>query len=194
MKKQGFYIKIYSAFIVSLVLMLTGCKQMSEKTTDTSVGLNGGFEISKNGLPVNWLIYTPKTVPTGDFEILLDKENYKEGNQSLKFIVRECASSGGWGSPGFTNEFFEVGKFEGKSSYKLGFWIKNDGARFRVSGGGVSPFEGEMNILIENDEQIDDWKFLEYEIDVPEDRHLRMELNILEPGTFWIDAIKIEKK
>ena len=140
MRNQGIYLNSYFAFIFALVLMLVGCKQMSEKITDTSVGLNGGFEISKNGLPVNWLIYSPKTVPTGDFEILLDKENYKEGNQSLKFIVRECDSKGGRSSPGFTNEFFEVGKFEGKSSYNLGFWIKNDGARFRVSGGGVSPF------------------------------------------------------
>ena len=46
---------------------------------------------------------------------------------------------------------------------------------------------------MEKNQDIEDWKFYEYEIDVPEERWLKMELNILQPGTFWIDDIKIEK-
>ena len=36
------------AILLSLFLMVSACQQMSEQETDTSVGLNGGFEISKN--------------------------------------------------------------------------------------------------------------------------------------------------
>ncbi len=109
------------------LLALTSCMKMSEKETDESAGLNGGFEVAKNGLPVNWLMYTPNTVPDGEFEIIIDKKVFKEGKQSLRFDVINCSSTGGLHSPGFTNEFSEIGKFEGEGTYKLGFWIKNEG-------------------------------------------------------------------
>ena len=194
MKKHWIFIKSNCSLILGvLLLLLSGCNKMSEKETDTLAGLNGGFEVTKNGLPVNWLIYAPTTVPDAEFEIELDKEIFKEGSQSLKFDVKKCSSVGGWKSPGFTNEFSGNGKFEGEGIYKLSFWLKNNGAKYQVNAGGVSPLEGEMKTLVEGDEQIDDWKFFEYEIKVQQDRHLRMELNILHPGIFWIDDIHIEK-
>jgi len=193
MNKQWIKFKSVNALILGLFLILTACQQMSEKETDKSAGLNGGFEISKNDLPVNWLMYGPKTVPNADFEIGLDKNTFKEGKQSLRFDVKNCSSTGGWGSPGFTNEFFETGKFEGEGIYKLSFWIKNNGTKFRVNAGGVSPFEGNMKVLMESDEQIDDWRYLEYKINIPIDRHLRMELNVLKSGTLWIDDVQIVK-
>ena len=127
---------------------------MSEKETDISAGLNGGFEVSRNGLPVNWLMYTSNTVPDSDFKVVLDRDIYKEGEQSLKYEVNRCASTGGWHSPGFTNEFFEAGKYEGEGRYKLSLWIRNSGSKFRISAGGIAPYKGEMKTLIENDEQI----------------------------------------
>ena len=179
--------------IILILFAMTGCMQLSEKETDKSAGINGGFEVTKNNLPVNWLMYTPNTVPDSDFKIAFDKNIFKEGSQSLRFDVKSCSSTGGRLSPGFTNEFFDSGKFEGKGTYIVGFWVKNNGTKFRVAAGGVSPHKGDMKVLIESDEEIEDWKYLEYEINVPEERHLRMELNILKPGTFWIDAIQIIK-
>jgi hypothetical protein len=166
---------------------------MSEHEADQSAALNGGFEVSKNNLPVNWWMYTSKTVPDADFEIVLDKNIYKEGKQSLKFDVKKCTSMGGWRSPGFTNDFLEVGRFRGEGRFKLSFWVKNEGSTFKISAGGVSTKEGDETTLIEEKKQISDWKRLEYQIDVPKDRWLRLELNILQPGAFWIDDIKIEK-
>ena len=179
--------------ILCLVTLMGGCNQMSEKVVDKKAGLNGSFEVSKDGLPVNWLMYTPNTIPDADFKILLDKEIFKEGKQSLKFDVKRCSSLGGLRSPGFTNEFFEVGKYRGEGRYKLNLWVKNAGTEFVITAGGVSAMKGNMMTLIKENEQIDDWKLLEYEIDVPKDRWLRMELNILQPGTFWIDDIRIER-
>ena len=191
MKKFWIILKTYS--IIVLFVMLTGCNQMSETVTKPSAGVNGGFENTKNGLPVNWLMYTPKTVPDADFVIELDKEVFKEGKQSLKFNIKKCSSTGGWKSPGFTNEFIEIGKYEGEGIYKLSFWIKNNGTRFRVSAGGVAPLVGNMKVLIDSDNQIEEWKYLEYIINVPQDRHLRVELNLLKPGIFWIDDVQIDK-
>ncbi len=166
---------------------------MSEQIQNKSAGLNGGFEVSKNGLPVNWLLYTSKTVPNADFEIILDKKDFKEGKQSLKFDVKKCEEFGGWRSPGFTNEFTESGPYEGPGIYELSFWIKNLGATFNISAGGVGPKEGEIKTLLVSDQPIEDWKHFKYEITVQKDWHLRMQLNILGPGTFWIDEVKIKK-
>ena len=173
--------------------LLVSCNQMSEHRRDNSAGLNGGFEISENGIPVNWLMYTSKTVPNADFKIILDNKDFKEGKQSLRFDVKECEEVGGWRSPGFTNEFFEVGRYYGQARYKLSFWIKNNGSKFKITAGGVASKGGDMITLIESDEDIIAWKKIEYEIEIPEERWLRMELNIIRPGTFWIDEIKIEK-
>ena len=193
MKKHWIIIKSNYSLVFGLALILSGCNQMSEKETDTSAGLNGGFEVSKSGLPVNWLMYTPNTVPNSDFKIELDKDIFKEGKQSLRFDVKKCSSTGGWHSPGFTTDFSDIGKFGEEGIYKLSFWIKNDGTKFRISAGWVSALEGDMKTLIKNNEQIDEWRLLEFEIDVLNDRWLRMELNILQPGTFWIDDIRIER-
>lgn len=193
MKQNWITIKSNYSLLLGLVLILSGCNQVSEKETDITAGLNGGFEISKNGLPVNWLMYTNKTVPKADFTIELDQGVFMEGKQSLKFDVKKCSSTGGWYSPGFTNEFSESGPFEGDGFYKLSFWIKNHGTTFNISAGGVASMVGDMKILIESDQQIEEWKYLEYEISVPKDWHLRMQLNILQPGIFWIDDVKVKK-
>ena len=173
--------------LLCLVIILFGCRTMSEKETDKSAGVNGGFEISKNKLPVNWLMYTPNTVPDSDFTIELDNSSFKEGKQSLKFDVKICSNIGGWNSPGFTNQFSETGGFKGEHTYKVSFWIKNKGAKYRLNAGGVSPFKGEMKVLLEENEDLDEWKMYEYKVKVPQDMELRFQLNILEPGTFWID-------
>ena len=71
--------------------------------------------------------------------------------------------------------------------------MKNNGTKYSISAGGVEEQRGDMKTLLKGSEQIIDWTLFEYEIDIPKDRWLRMELNILHPGTFWIDDIKIEK-
>jgi len=181
-------IKLLCLFFTALLL---GCTKFSEEVKDPSAGFNGGFEVSKHGLPVNWLMYTPNTVPNSKFEIILDKEDFKEGKQSLRFEVEECASTGGWGSPGFTNQFDAI---EG-TTYALSFWIKNKGSEIRISAGGVSPKSGDMKTLLRSNDQINDWKQYSYDVPIAKEfSELRIEVNVLSPGTFWIDDIQIEKQ
>jgi hypothetical protein len=190
MKKQRIINKAKYSLLLVLFLLL-GCNQMSETQTDPTVDLNGGFEVSKKGIPVNWLMYTPNTVPDGKFEIILDKEEYKEGKQSLKFKVEECVSTGGWFSPGFTNQF----DVEKESVQNLSFWLKNKGTEFRIMAGGVAPMTGDMKTLIQSSEEINDWKYYEFSVPISvEFDQLRLEVNILKPGTFWIDDLQIIKE
>ncbi len=113
--------------VISAIL-LSGCRRTSESVRDDSAGMNGGFEIIRSGLPVNWLVYTPKTIPTGDYDLIIDTLDYQAGKQSLKFVVRECSPKGGWASPGLAMEYPATPG----TTYTVGFWVKNDGAEFRV--------------------------------------------------------------
>jgi len=188
---------VFVLFVVSpLTIVLTaGCQKMSELEEDESAGINGGFEVSRNGLPVNWIMYTPNTVPDADFRIVLDRDVFREGQQSLRFDVESCRPTGGWKSPGFTNEFSNHGNGRfGQGRYQISFWVRNNGSTFWIMAGAVSAMKGDMETLIKTDEQIDSWKRLEYEINVPEDRWLRLQLDIVRPGTFWIDDVRVERK
>lgn len=171
--------------------LLCGCSPMSESVMDKTVGMNGSFEIVKSGLPVNWLIFSPKTVETGDFDLIIDTTEFKDGRQSLHFAVRECSSDGGWDSPGFCKEFTAIpGEL-----YKLSFWVKNDGCRFLVKIGGVSAHGGDYESVVNSKAKFDTWENFEYTYTMPTEKafnRLRFVMSILQPGNFWIDDIKIE--
>jgi len=175
---------------------------MSEYVEFKPAGLNGGFEITKFGLPVNWSCYTPRTVPDGDFDIVMDKTDFKEGEQSLKFVVRKCKPTGGWHSPGFFNDFrienfTPPGPFETKpgETYKVSFWAKNDGSEFVFKARGVSPLAGDKGVVIRSKETFHKWRQFECTYTIPPGpkMHLRLELNVVQSGTFWIDDLQVVK-
>lgn len=176
--------------IFVFAILVHGCIKMSEYIIDDEVGVNGGFEIVRDHLPVNWLMYTPNTVPEGDFDIVFDQTDFVEGKQSLKFVVRECSSAGAWHSPGFTREF----PAKPGEHLRISFWLKNLNSDYRVDMGGVASHKGQMETFLKSNENSPDWQKYEYEYTVPaEMTALRIELNILQPGTFWIDGFTFEK-
>jgi hypothetical protein len=182
------FIRLMSKFMI--LVLISGCNQFSEEIRDKTAGMNGSFEITKSGLPVNWLVYTPETVPKGDFDIIIDTTESKDGKQSLKFLVRECSPVGGWWSPGFCNEY----PANPGNIFRISFWIKNQESEFLIQIGGVSTSQGEYDTIVKSQETFDTWQLYEYYYTIPEKmKAIRIELNILQPGTFWIDNIKIEK-
>jgi len=178
-------------FLIASTILLSCAGNMSETIYDESAGVNGSFEIINSGLPVNWLIYTPETIPTGDYDLIIDTTDYIDGSKSLRFLVRECSGTGGWHSPGLCKEYEAIPGEE----YNISFSVKNDGCEFIVNVGGVSAFEGEYEIIVKSKDTIETWKQFEYQYTMPSEGkfdRLRFELNILHPGNFLIDDIKIE--
>lgn len=189
MKNQQTFIRIHNQMLFGLIFLFSGCFQMSEIEGDPSAGLNGGFEVSSNGLPVNWFMYTPKTVPRSDFKIVLDNNNFKEGSQSLKFEIKNCRATGGWLSPGFTKEFLG----QGYGKFKVSFWIMNDTSEFIMTFSGVTTKSGGDEISIRSNENMPEWTRFEERIEVLEGQWLRVNLNVFKPGNFWIDDLNIEQ-
>lgn len=173
-----------------LIVLLGSCVRMSESFKDQSAGINGGFEKVKDNLPVNWLVYTQNTVQQGDFDLVFDQVNPKEGKQSLHFVVRSCTSLGGWRSPGMTQEF----PVKAGEEYQVSFWIKNKDTEFSVNITAVDAFRETKGPLLHAFEDVEEWKQYTYTYRIPEKmKRLRMEISILKPGEFWIDDVKIEK-
>ncbi len=183
--------------LVSSTLFINGCNgSFIERQYEKEVGRNLGFEVVKNGLPVNWFFYTNKTIKkldaTADFDIIVDQNDVKEGKQSLKFEIRKCNTIGRF-YPGFFKEFEET---SGKK-YNVSFWVKNYGCEFKVilsavrATGGV-PCEVKT---ISSDENINEWEqyVVEHKICEGMDR-LRFEVVLQGSGTFQIDGIKIDKQ
>jgi len=182
----------FGTVIVALVLVassrLHSRQKTSESVLDASAGMNGGFEIVKSGLPVNWLVYTRKTIPAGDYDLLIDTAEHRTGRQSLKFVVRQCSSVGGWHSPGFSQEYAAAPG----TTYTVGFWVKNDGAEFLARIGGVSATKGQYETIVRSSEAIPAWKHYEKQYTMPQGfNRIRFELNVLKPGTFWVDDVTI---
>lgn len=173
-----------------LAIVFVGCSRMSKTFYDPAAGMNGSFEVTQSGLPVNWLLFTPETVENSDFDLTIDTTQFKDGKQSLKFLVRKCEDHGEWNSPGFCKEYEAVPG----ESYKISFWVKNSESEFFAKIGGVSAFDGEYETIVKSSKNIDDWRYYEYNYQMPQGekfKRLRFVLNVLSAGSFWIDDIRI---
>lgn len=166
-----------------------GCVRMSERVEDPSVGTNGGFEYSRSGLPVNWLVYSPSTIPTGSYDLLFDRTDFKEGKQSLKFLVRDSSARGGRFSPGIAQER----PASPGQPYRVSFWIRSDGSSFLARIGGVGAMSGEYESVASSTGATDSWQFVDHVFTMPQRYEtIRFELSVLSPGGLWVDDVQIE--
>lgn len=159
---------------------------------DKAAGYNGGFEVVKKGLPVNWLFTAESNQLYSDFEVISDSLDFREGKRSVRFSVKKCSEEGGWKSPGLANEFYGTGKFMGPGEYRVSLWVKSkkSTARFTVSSASPGNIYSRLVWEIIN---ATEWKQLEYKVKLSEGNWLRVELEILKPGEFWVDDIQISK-
>lgn len=177
------------ACLAALALVGQACRPLSEQVRDPAAGRNGGFEHVSSGLPVNWLVYSPDTIPSGRYELIFDEDDAREGARSLRFVVQECSPDGGWRSPGLCQEF----PVEPGTTQAIGFWIKNDGCDWRVSFGAVSAKTGETETVTSSGAPDGEWAHVERTYTLPDGYdHLRFELSIRSPGSLWIDDVTID--
>ena len=176
-------------WILLIILPCLSCTKMSDSIEDRSVGMNGGFEHTQSGLPVNWLVGPPSTTPTCDYDLIFDRTDFKEGRQSLRFLVRECSQRGyGRAAVGIAKEYAAIPG----ESYAVSFWIKNEGSEYRVRVGGVGIKTGEYETVDSSDESADSWKRVEYTYAMPQKyERIRFELSTFSPGSLWVDDIRI---
>lgn len=163
--------------------------QMSEEVNIPEAGFNGGFETVSQHLPVNWILYTPKTVKEGSFKMRMDTTDFTEGKQSLMFDVKECSDKGGRYSPGISKEW----QVQSGATYQITLKVKIDQSRIRTRIHAVSAKKSGNVIAQEQTDISGGWKILSYEYTVPSDyTRLRLELNILSAGVVKLDDISVK--
>lgn len=172
--------------ILTMLLLCDGC----DVTTTTLAEANGSFEILKNGLPINWT-FNPASFKKEDLDLKLDTTNPKDGKQALEFDVYHCSDVGGVYSPGI----FQVIRITPGHTYKTTFWIKNRGCKFLVRLSCNKGYElGHVSKVLETSDSMDTWTKFEFLSPTYKNEiGIRFELNILGPGTLWIDDIRIEE-
>lgn len=170
--------------------LAAGCRRLSEEVRDPSVGRNGGFEHARGGLPVNWLVYSPRTVPGASFTLALDEDEHPEGERSLFFDVASCSSDGGWRSPGIAQEV----PAEPGATYRVRFRVRSEGCAWSVRTGAVSAKRGALE-TVEGTELADGaWHEVSRELTIPPGlERLRFELSVLSPGRLWVDDVRVER-
>jgi hypothetical protein len=176
--------------ILVLATMLLGCNRMSVREKDDTAGFNGGFEIERSGLPVNWYFHHPP-IKRGDMEVSLDTSDPVEGRQSLKVVVHRVGDEVGWRAPGL----FQVTAAEPSRAYRVSFWCKNAGCELSLRLNSEQPktaTESVELVLSAGNTSPDTWKRFELDYTVPEAYdNIRFQLGMSKPGTFWIDDIQI---
>ncbi len=182
--------KIFVLF-ASFFLMLSSCmKEMSESIHDESAGLNGGFEKIKNNLPLNWLVYTQNTTGSGNFNILIDSTSAAEGKHCLHFAIKDCSNKGGRFSPGISTEI----KAKTGNTYRITCKIKNRDSAFCLRVSGVNAFESSSGPELRSAESIPGWREIQLEYTLAKNMEkLRLEVNVLSAGDFWMDEVSIEE-
>jgi hypothetical protein len=166
------------------------CRPLSESVSEPAAGLNGGFEVVREGLPAQWQVYTPDTVPGAAFRIGFDDADRREGRQALRFDVAACGDEGGWRSPGIAGEL----QVEPGATYNVSFWLKCEDCRWAAAWGGVDAKTGELERTDASPCEEGDWRRVEASYTVPERYdHLRFQFNVLSPGRMWLDDVRIER-
>ncbi len=175
--------------LLFMIPFIPACQaQMSESISDPKKGLNGSFEHVQNNLPVNWLVYTPKTTGTGNFNFYFDTVDAKDGKQSLCIDVKSCSEKGGRYSPGISQE---IPIIPGKE-YIVSCWVKNKNATFNIRIHGVNAKQKSDGVSLKSSENINEWRKLEWKVIVPEPmERLRIEITVTKPGTFWVENIVV---
>lgn len=170
--------------IGALACGAVGCAK-SQVEVDPAAGLNGGFEVARDGVPVNWQRYDPDDAL---FSATLDPTERTEGDVSLRFDVQACGGEPGWHSPGVAQEWpVTPGTWEVSADVR-----RADGATWRLSTGSVDAGSGAHQAVDSADMAQDTWVTATRTVDVPpgHDR-VRVELIVLSPGRVWVDNVRI---
>lgn len=169
--------------------LATSPRAFSEQYTDKKAGDNGSFEVSKNGLPANWLVYTQRTAGSGSFSVATDNTVAHTGKQSVKMAVTQCSDKGGRSSPGIAKEY-EVAP----GNYEITYWTKNSGTKYRLQVSGVTATTSANGPTDIANPGNTDWTKHTLKYQLPANmKRLRVELNVLSAGTLWVDDVQVTK-
>ncbi|MEM7164985.1 MAG: hypothetical protein AAF581_05935 [Planctomycetota bacterium] len=181
--------------VVTAVLaaaVASGCQRFSVNHKHATAGFNGSYEVAEAGLPVNWNLHAPP-LQSGSYKVSLDATHRVDGAQSLKLTAMRVDAGGGWRTPGF----FQLRPAAENQRYKVSFHLRNEGASASLLITSEKPKVMPKPLRVQltpAETGTGEWRLFEYTYTVPASYdNLRFELTMTQPGTVWIDDVRVEE-
>ena len=186
MKKVHKLIRVELGIIV--ILLLISCQSNELFKHNDDAGLNGGFETTDSGYPVNWAFF-PNPESDGIFRVSVDQTKAQEGEQSLELTSNQNEKTVGFRSRRVS---VEPGK-----TYHISFAVQNDCCSLKVrrivqDGSGTDNRRSE--IIVDTSSVSSDWETLEETLLVSEgERNVMLVFLVDGLGTLWVDNVRVEE-
>jgi hypothetical protein len=185
MRKEHKYVLIAIGILVSLLLI--SCKSNELSKINDEAGLNGGFETTDSGYPVNWAFF-PHPETDDIFQISVDTTKAQEGKYSLKLVSNQSEKTVGFRSRRIS---VEPGK-----TYNISFAIQNDGCNLRVRRI-VQDKSGTDNrrseIIMNTSSMSNDWETFNETLVVTEgEKNVVLIFLVDNACSLWVDNVQVE--
>ena len=166
---------------------LTGCESDELLKRQPPAGLNGGFEVTEAGIPVNWSFF-PNPGTDSTIQVSVDSEHVLEGRQSLRVIKRP-----GDRLPAIRSRQIAV---ESGRDYRLSVSVRNEGCSLKVNRI-VQDASGKTNVrsdnIIDTSASSTEWETFDETLSVAEGETQVLLIFLIDgSGTLWIDDVKLE--
>ena len=186
MKRRHKFTFVTMGILVSLLLVACQSNELSKP--DNEAGLNGSFETTDSGYPVNWAFF-PNPESDDLFQVSIDTTKAQEGKQSLQLYTNQSEKTVGFRSRRVS---VEPGK-----TYKLSFAIQNDGGNLKVRRI-VQDKSGKDNrrseIIVDTSSASSNWETFEETLEVIEgERNVVLIFLVDGPGRLWVDNVRVEE-
>lgn len=179
---------VFVAVLILVGLLLASCQSNELSKPDSAAGLNGSFETTDSGYPVNWAFFP--NPESGDlFQVTVDTSEAYEGNQSLKLATNQSETTTGFRSRRVP---VDAGK-----KYKISFSMQNAGGNLKVRRI-VQDASGKTNkrsdIIVDTSTPTSAWQTFEETVVVSDDEANVVLVFLVDgPGSLWLDDVKVEE-
>lgn len=176
-----------AATLVAACALATACQSDELLERDAAAGLNGSFEITRSGYPVNWSFF-PNPEADSTLGVVLDSSRVVEGSHSLKIVVRPSGRL-----PALRSS--QVAVQPGKS-YRLGIALMNQGCTLKVNRIVLDPSGMTVrrrDLVIDTSVPSTEWQTFAETLSVAHNEaQVLLVIMIGGSGTVWLDDVKVE--
>jgi hypothetical protein len=172
-----------------IIPLMISCTSYVLLKRESTVGLNGSFEITDSGYPVNWELF-PNPETNSALQVLVDTTYVVEGNQSIKLVAREIDNIVGIRSQ-------QVHAQSGKT-YRVSLSVKLSGCSVWVRRCTQDAHSVPVNLRLarvtEDLRSTGEWQRFEEIVTISErETSISVGLSVIGSGTVWCDDVRIEE-
>ena len=177
-----------AATLGTVCVLAAACRSDELLVRNPTAGLNGGFEITEAGYPVNWAFF-PNPEADSTLRVVLDSSQVVEGSHSLKIVVRPSERL-----PALRSRQVAV---QPEKHYRFRISFRNEGCSLEVNrivldASGMTVRRRDR--IIDTSVSSPDWETFEEILSVAHDEAQVLLVIIIDrSGAIWLDDVQLEE-